>query len=235
MSSKFRDMRIHRFYIEKIEVVNEQILLEDKELLNQILNVFRMEVGDRFSVFNTKEFLVEIAEANKKQITCTVVEEKEVLKHEKALTLAFSMIKKENMELILQKCTEIGATRFVPIISERTIKTGWNFDRMQKIVIEATEQSGWGEVPKVEAEPKKLETFLEENKNILVLDFDGEKIEGRKSFAFSPLTILIGPEGGFSEDEREKFKTHNLKTISLGKNVLRAETAAIAISSLLLL
>ncbi len=238
-------MKIHRFYIEKIEVSNEQIILEDKDLLNQILNVFRMDVGSKFNIFGkdegeNKEYFVEIAGKSKKEITCKVLEEKEVLKRDGNVTLAFSMIKKENMELVLQKCTEIGVFKFIPLLTERTVKTGWNNERMQKIIVEATEQSGWGEVPELVNEPVKLEKYLKENtsQNIYVLDFAGAALETIPllfSGRLGEIIILVGPEGGFSESERQLFKKYNLNIISLGKNVLRAETACIAISSLLLL
>ncbi len=239
-------MKIHRFYLEKLGEEKTEgypnIILENKELVHQILKVFRMEVGDKFNVFRDKEYSVEIAKIGKNEIVCKILKEEERLIQKQNLTLAFAMIKKENMELVLNMCTQLGVASFVPLITERTIKIGWNFPRMQKILIEATEQSGWGEIPHLAREPLQLEKYLQENsKQIYVLDLF-EEIEEKEKYSeiknklknTESVIIFIGPEGGFSDSERELFKKYNLQTITLGKNVLRAETAAVAISSQLL-
>ncbi len=145
------------------------------------------------------------------------------------------------MELVLQKCTELGVTNFIPILSERTVKTGWNFERMEKIVKEAVEQSGFSDMPVISQEPMKLEKvmdkFKKEKENfdgLAVLDFDGVPLASLKHL-ISVDTVFVGPEGGWSDKERNVFRKHNVKSISLGKNVLRAETACVAISSIFLL
>lgn len=239
-------MKLHRFLIDKIvfsKLDSRNIVLSEKNLLNQILNVFRMKSGSQLFVFDGSgtEFLVEIKEISKKEILCEIKEEKMGLKRNKKLTLVFSMIKKENMELVLQKCTELGVTNFVPVISERTVKTGWNFERNEKIVKEAVEQSGFSDIPVLAVEAMKLEKILEKFKKekenfdgLCVLDFDGVPLSSVKHL-ISVDTIFIGPEGGWSEKESNLFKKYNVKSISLGQNVLRAETACIAASSIFLL
>jgi 16S rRNA (uracil1498-N3)-methyltransferase len=165
-----------------------------------------MRIGAQFIVFDGSgiEFLVEIEEFSKKEIICIVKEEKTGVKRTKNLSLCFSMIKKENMELILQKCTEIGVTSFFPLISERTVKTGWNADRMEKIVNEAVEQSGFSDIPTMLQEPMKLEKLLEKFKRekenmdgLCVLDFDGVMLSSLKHL-ISVDTIFVGPEGGWT-------------------------------------
>lgn len=239
-------MRLHRFLVESISFDkndSRNIILNDKNLLNQILNVFRMRVGSSFFVFDGSglEFLVEIVEVSKKEILVLIKEEKAGLKRNKKLTLVFSMIKKENMELVLQKCTELGVTNFVPVISERTVKTGWNFERSEKIVKEAVEQSGFSDIPVLAQEAVKLEKALEKFKKerenldgLCVLDFGGVALASLKHL-ISVDTIFVGPEGGWSEKESALFKKYNIKSISLGTNVLRAETACIAVASIFLL
>jgi 16S rRNA (uracil1498-N3)-methyltransferase len=236
-------MKLQRFLIENLEFSQEKIVLKDKNLLNQILNVFRFKKGAQFIVFDGTgiEFLVQLEEASKKEILCEVKEEKQGLKRKKKLTLVFSMIKKENMELVLQKCTELGVTNFVPVISERTVKTGWNFERNERIVKEAVEQSGFSDLPVVAAEAVKLEKILEKYKKekenfdgLAVLDFDGVPLSSVKHL-ISVDTVFVGPEGGWSEKERNLFKKYNVKSISLGTNTLRAETACISIASIFLL
>jgi 16S rRNA (uracil1498-N3)-methyltransferase len=112
---------------------------------------------------------------------------------------------------------------------------------MQKIVVEATEQSGFSDLPVLDKEPLKLtkllEKFKKERENLdglCVLDFSGTPLSSVKHL-ISVDTIFIGPEGGFSEKEIELFKKHNVKTISLGQNTLRAETACVSVSSIFLL
>ena len=236
-------MKIQRFLVENLHFNHDKMILKEKNLLNQIVNVFRFKKTSQFIVFDGSgtEFLLEIEEISKKEIICLVKEEKSGIKRNKKLTLVFSMIKKENMELVIQKCTEIGVTNFAPIISERTVKTGWNFDRMEKIMKEAVEQSGFSDIPTLATEPIKLERILErlqkEKENfdsVAVLDFDGVPLSSLKHL-ISVETIFVGPEGGWSEKERNLFKKHNIKIISLGQNTLRAETACISVSSLFLL
>lgn len=236
-------MRLHRFLVIDMEFLDNKIVLDDKILLNQLLRVFRMKKGSQFVVFDGSgvEFCVEIEEIEKKQIICNVLEENTGLKQNKRLTLVFSMIKKENMETILNMCTQLGVTNFIPILSERTVKTGWNYERMEKIVSEAVEQAGFSAVPQIAKEPKKLEKVLEKLKQekenldtLAVFDFDGVPLSSLRHL-ISVDTIFIGPEGGWSEKERAIFKKYKVKSISLGQNVLRAETACVAISSIFLL
>jgi 16S rRNA (uracil1498-N3)-methyltransferase len=239
-------MKLQRFFIETLEFVkgdSHKIILKDKNLLNQILNVFRFRVGAQFIIFDGSgtEFLVEILESNKKEIIGNIKEEKKGLQRNKKLTLVFSMIKKENMELLVQKCTEVGVTSFFPVISERTVKTGWNYERMERIVKEAVEQSGFSDMPVVQAEPIKLEKLLEKFKKekenldgLAVLDLGGVSLASLKHL-ISVDTIFVGPEGGWTDKEREIFKKYNLKSISVGGNTLRAETACIAVASIFLL
>lgn len=236
-------MKLHRFLLSPLKFSHDKIVIQDKELLNQIINVFRMKNGACFILFDGSgiEFLVEIEEHSKKEILCKVLEERSGIKRNKRLTLVFSMIKKENMELVIQKCTEIGVTTFIPIITERTVKTGWNFERMEKIMKEAVEQSGFSDMPVLYQEPMKLSKVLDkfdsEKDNfdgLCVLDFDGVKLSSLKHL-ISVDTIFVGPEGGFSPKERELFHEYKVKSISLGENALRAETACISAASIFLL
>ncbi len=236
-------MKLQRFLVENLQFNHDKVILKEKNLLNQILNVFRFKKSSRFLVFDGSgvEFLLEIEEITKKEVICLIKEEKAGIKRNKKLTLIFSMIKKENMELVVQKCTEIGVTHFVPIISERTVKTGWNFPRMEKIVKEAVEQAGFSDSPVLATEPVKLERILEKLKlekenldGLAVLDFNGVPLASVKHLV-SVDTVFIGPEGGWSEKERRIFKENNIKIISLGQNTLRAETACISTSSIFLL
>jgi 16S rRNA (uracil1498-N3)-methyltransferase len=247
-------MRLHRFYISEQIQVGKEIRVEDTELLNQWGKVFRLTAGDKVILFNGEgsDFEATFKILSKKEAVLLVekeIENKNISKIE--LHIFQSIIKKDNFELIVQKCTEIGVSAFHPIISERSEKKDLNTERLVKISKEASEQSFRTTVPKI-FEPLQLEKALENfDGELLVLDFDGEPLlssscirGSRESELDSRLRgndtenkigLLIGPEGGWSEKEREYFKTKNIKSVSLGNPVLRAETAAIVGSALILL
>ncbi len=235
-------MTLHRFYLKQTQHAGDMIKIIDKNIINQLLNVFRFKIGSSFVVFfgDEMEHVVEISSFSKKEIICKVQETRKGIVQKKEITLAFSVLKKENSELVLQKCTELGIINFVPIISERTIKTGWKKDRLEKILIEAAEQSGFAKVPTLEEEPFALKRYIEHyiktNENVsglVVLDFDGMPMNNVKNL-IKISSILVGPEGGWSPAEVEMFKTKNIQSISLGEQVLRAETACMAVAASLL-
>lgn len=231
-------MRLHRFYINQNIEVGKEIRTDDSELLNQWGRVFRLKAGDEVILFNDSdyEFTAKFSLLSKKEAVLDVLDSKMTATEiSKELHLFQSIIKKDNFELIVQKCTEIGVSAFHPVVSERSEKKNLNMERLLKIAKEASEQSGKVKLPKI-SEPenfgKSIENFEGE---LFALDFLGEKIGQNTFIKSNKIGILIGPEGGFSDKEREFFKEKGIKNISLGNQVLRAETAAIAISSLILL
>lgn len=234
-------MRLHRFYISP-EITGELIVgnsieTTEEELVHQLKDVFRFEVGNRFVVFNGSgvEAEVEIKAVNKKLVSFEVSKTTDGLMQNielpRQITLAFALLKGEHTEMVLEKCTELGVTTFQPLITDRTVKTGFRKNRLEKIITEATEQSGWSTLPDLH-EPVALKDFLKEQRNlksIFVMDMDGENFKDLVSSTDKgPVMIFIGPEGGWSDEERKLFKDLNLKTFSLGKQTLRAETACIA-------
>lgn len=233
-------MKIHRFYIKDLVVTANSISITDKEQINQIKNVFRMENGDIFSVFgNGFEYKVEIKEISKNKIVCGILGDIKPIVRSKRVTLALAQIKKENLELIFEKCTEIGVTNFQILNTERSMKYGFNFERAEKILKEATEQSGFSSLPTISEKILDLEEFVEnfpKKEDILVLDFGGENIS-QYIMNNNPdnWIVLIGPEGGFSDNEKEYFKSENLRVVSFGESTLRAETAAIVASGMVIL
>lgn len=223
-----RCMRLHRFYTPLI--LGKTLIIENTTLLHQWKNVFRYSTGDQVILFDGmgQENTYTIDTISKKEAELTCIREGKSKMQKKNNTLAFSLIKKDNVELILQKCTEIGITHFAPLITERSEKKSLNIERAQKILVEAVEQSGWGKVPTI-TDPILLEKFLEDTtRHIYVLDQDGTPLERG---VVDNVTICIGPEGGWGERDRELFNTNNCPTRSLGEGTLRAETAAIVASA----
>lgn len=152
--------------------------------------------------------------------------------------LFISVLKGDNFEMVVQKTTELGVDHIVPFISDRTIKKNLNMSRLEKIAIEATEQSGRRSVPKVHEIINFSEIFdlaFAKGVEIFVCHQDGKnfteafkgKINARKSSAF-----IVGPEGGWSPKEEKAFDENKIKKISISNNVLRAETAGVLVVGL---
>jgi 16S rRNA (uracil1498-N3)-methyltransferase len=149
------------------------------------------------------------------------------------LTLAVSMIKKDTFEWVVQKATELGVSEIIPLISERSEKKGWNRERAEKILIEACEQSGRSDIPAL-GELSTLSDFMDrEKRRVIVFHTRGDSfIYERKTN--EEIVVLVGPEGGWSEKEVEVFRAKGYPICKLSTPVLRAETAAIVIASIIL-
>lgn len=224
-------------------MVGHTFEISDKEIIHQMKDVFRFEAGDILNIFDgenieTQCSILELHKNNLKLEIIKVFESSEILIQKSKITLAFAILKNDHTELILEKCTELGVTNFIPLITDRTVKTGFRRDRLEKIIKEATEQSGFTRLPQIH-EPINILGFLKEKinsnqnntENLFVLDMDGEKLKDYvKNINLENLNtvILIGPEGGWSDAEREFFRENNLRTFSLAPQTLRAETACIS-------
>jgi 16S rRNA (uracil1498-N3)-methyltransferase len=226
-------MKIHRFYT-KQDLSSNILTIKDSEQINQIHNVLRLTTGESCIFFNnTEEVECEILEISKKQIVLSPINRKVIEKEHSNTTLCFALLKNENTEFVIQKATEIGIKNIIPIVTDRTIKKGWNQKRIEKIAIEATEQSGQIQIPNI-SEPKTLEKVLQENAEKKLLFFDMSGKENIQSSKKEKVIIFVGPEGGWSENEIKIAKEHNAKIVSLGISTLRAETACIIASYLYL-
>ena len=137
---------------------------------------------------------------------------------------------------MIQKSTELGVTKFIPLITERTIVRNVNNERIKKIIIEASEQSNRIVIPDLE-KTISLDKFLKNNNNINIILGDinskEKQINLKKINTKHPICIMIGPEGDFTEEEREKIlKSGNIQNLKINKNILRSETAAISLLSI---
>jgi 16S rRNA (uracil1498-N3)-methyltransferase len=226
------------------------------DIAHQIIKVLKLKIGEKIELGDGKRAVGfgKIKNIEKKSVLVKI-EKVEKMEENKKTTLFCAVLKKENFELVVQKTTETGISKIVPIISARTIKTGLNLERLKKIAKEASEQSGRGIVPEI-LEPisfkKSLELCKENDSNIL-FDASGKELFPEKycagcraehsnssadEYAYfsennSLYNIFIGPEGGWTEEEIQKAKNLNFKIASLGKLTLRAETAAIISSYLI--
>ncbi len=206
----------------------------DKSQSHYLYKVMRASIGTSFSVFNQcGEWEAKIKEINKGIIEFLVTKKLRSSSNEKEIWLAFAPIKLNYLNLMIQKATELGVTRFIPILTERTIVRKLNDARLKKIIIEASEQSHRLKVPRLD-KIIKLENFLNSNKNTNIIfgDLNSNKTEINIK-AKDPLCILIGPEGDFSIKERQNILSHkNITSLKINKNILRSETAAISMISI---
>ena len=207
----------------------------DRPQSHYLSKVMRINVGKNFSLFNQSgEWEAKVYNINKGIIEFTIIKKLRSSHNEKEIWLAFAPIKLNYLNLMIQKATEIGVTRFIPILTERTIVRKLNEKRINKIIIEASEQSNRLKVPSLD-KLTKLDTFLKTNQNANIifgdLNTDNKKIDLKNK---DPLCILIGPEGDFSIKERDNIlKLKNILPLKINNNILRSETAAISMISII--
>ena len=207
----------------------------NKSQSHYLAKVMRINIGKKFSLFNQNgEWEAKITNITKGIVEFSTIKKLRSKDNEKEIWLAFAPIKFNYLNLMIQKATELGVSKFIPILTERTIVRKINEKRLNKIIIEASEQSNRLKVPKLD-EIIKLDNFLKFNQktNIIFgdLNTDNKKIIVKGT---EPLCILIGPEGDFTLKEREKIlKLKNIIPLKINENILRAETAAISMISIL--
>ena len=219
-------------------IVENSTHLLSKEHTHYLTNVMRLKRGSNVNLFNKDgEWLSEIVFLDRDRVEVKFLNKiKESLKSTN-VELAICLVKKTSMEIILQKATELGIAKIIPIISERTEVKDLNLERAKKIVVEATEQSNQLNVPDIQ-EPQKLKDFinsLDSNTSLFFADINTEKkIDNKIIEKSKKISLLVGPEGDFSPNEREMILAKdNAISFSISKNILRTETAAISALSLI--
>jgi len=243
-------MKIHRFHVSEplptpSGSTTSPFFLLSPELYTQMYRVLRLKLGETVILFNGDglEYVSNIVSYPKKNtVEFSVSEIKpSLIGLKKDLTVFFSLIKKDNIELILQKGTELGVTHFVPVLSARSEKKGINLKRAEKIIIEATEQCGRNTPPTIQdvVNLEKIFTDLHDTvkyppPNIIVFEKGHESLNQEIFNKTDVIGILIGPEGGWTPEEIAFFETKKATFRSLGQTTLRAETAVIVASAFLL-
>ena len=207
----------------------------DKSQSHYLTKVMRIKESEIFSVFNKSgEWQAKILSISKSIVEFKTIKQLRQKENVKELWLAFSPIKSNYQNFMIQKATELGITKFFPIIYERTVVRKINFDRLKKIVVEASEQSNRLIVPFIE-ETQNLKSFLDSNlMNLIFTDLNSNNKKIDKSLLTDkPTCIIIGPEGDFSESEREEILSFNgVQPLRINDNILRSETAVISAISI---
>ena len=205
------------------------------EQTHYVKDVMRLKIGDKLSVFNTLgEWSATIESYEKNGVKIKIMEKVRDKDNEKNIWLAFSPIKQNPLNFLIQKGTELGVQKFTPVLSDRTIVREINIERIKKIIVEASEQSNRISVPEISI-PVYLKKFLStfpQNGRLIFCDINSNQNDLKnilKKKTDTPVCILIGPEGDFTENERKMIINLNQTcSISLAKNILKVETAALS-------
>ena len=204
----------------------------DAGQVNYLGNVLRLSEGAELLVFDgsSGEWLARIAEAGKKRMVLAVERRTREAEAIPDVWLAFAPVKRNETDWLVEKATELGAARLIPVITQRTIVERVKLERLEAIAIEAAEQCGRTRLPEI-SEPLPLPHLLRHRDASRALYFADEEggEPAARAFAPGPAVILTGPEGGFTDEERALIRAApNAVPVSLGPRILRAETAALA-------
>ncbi|MDP6513222.1 MAG: 16S rRNA (uracil(1498)-N(3))-methyltransferase [SAR202 cluster bacterium] len=236
---------MHRFFVPPESILDGKAILSGDQA-HQIARVLRQAPGDGIILLDNTghEYDVTLTAVSPKLVEGDVTGRRLGLgEPDVKITLYQAMLKSDRFELVLQKCAELGVSTFVPIITERTVvrasegqRASSRLDRWRRILIEAAEQSRRARIPVV-APPISFEAAVQSQPSLAVMPWEEDRstnlrdviseseVEGLDR---SEVSIIIGPEGGFTAEEADLARRHGVQTVSLGRRILRAETAAIA-------
>ena len=226
-----------RLYLNGKLKVHQEIKIQSKQL-HYLTNVMRRKRDDILSIFNEVdgEFTGKIINDSKRNLTIKLLQKIKDPEKKVDIWVIFAPVKKSSTDFIIQKATELGASCLVPVITERTITRNINLKRMQEIVIEASEQSERITIPEIKPIQKLADVICSWNKNRKIFYGDETERNQKEERCFNHQTlfnpsgaILIGPEGGFSQNEISFLKSKEFVVpINLGPRILRSETAVIS-------
>ena len=221
-------MKLHRFYVGADVELTHKTWLHDERLLHQWRRVLRFEPGREVVLFDGQgtDRLYKITKLEKDEAGLELVTELEPKRPKRELYLLWSLLKKDKNDWVLQKCTELGVSHFVPLLADRSEKTGFDVERAERIVIEAAEQCGRSDVPAIR-EPIGVEAAVEQLGEKVTLYICEQGTEDHSTAGTESIGLLIGPEGGWSDDEKQLFADGRIQHIALHDFTLRAETACV--------
>jgi 16S rRNA (uracil1498-N3)-methyltransferase len=235
------DLRSHRLFVEVALAERSTVPLEPSQA-NYLVNVLRLKAGAGVLVFNGRdgEWRAELAVPGKKRVALNIVDRTRRQTTPGDLEYLFSPLKHARLDYMVQKAVEMGISRLAPVIMRHTQAERVNLARMRANAIEAAEQCGVLNIPEI-AEPVKLDALARGWKAHRLLVFCDEEADVKDPVAALssargagvagplPVSVLIGPEGGFAEEERAALlNLPNVVRLALGPRVLRADTAAVA-------
>lgn len=220
--------RIMRFYVGTDFELKHSFWLHDERLIHQWNKVLRYQAGQQVLLFDGIETdrLYKITELKINEAHLELITDSERQLPAKNIYLLWSLLKKDKNDWVLQKATELGVTHFVPLLAARSEKTSFDQERAEKIVIEAAEQCGRSDIPTIR-ETMLVKTAVEHigpKVPLLICEQGGSRPEILQQDTYG---VLVGPEGGWTDEELALFEEHQLPHLGLGQFTLRAETAAV--------
>jgi 16S rRNA (uracil1498-N3)-methyltransferase len=227
-------MKLQRFIGDFSLKEGAEIIIEDPEMLNQLKNVFRLGTGDKLILCDGagNETIGEIRLLTKQRAEIMIGEVCLVNNSSRTkVSLYLAILKNDHFDLVVQKATEVGISEIIPLVTKRTIKTNLKYDRLKKIIKEASEQSGRGELTRLKPAMTFSEAILSADGEKVLFDSSGQNLTDVK-LTGGTLSIFVGPEGGWEASEIDVAGQNGFKIINLGVLTLRAETAAIIASFL---
>lgn len=241
---------MNRFFVNIDNIKDENIIIDNKDDLKHMKNVLRLKENEKIEISDgcDNEYIVQIKNITDEFIETLILEKTDIKRESNInITLYQGYPKSSKMEFIIQKATELGVKRIVPIITDRTIvkinnnkKEEKKLERFEKITFEAAKQSKRGIIPEV-PQIMKLESAVKEmqkNNSFIIVPYENEnKIyikEVLKKTKEKDISIIIGPEGGFSESEIKKLQEIGASIVSLGPRILRTETAGLTLISIIM-
>jgi 16S rRNA (uracil1498-N3)-methyltransferase len=230
------------FYVNPKNINNNTFVI-DNEQFHYLTNVRRFNVGDTINIFDGlgNSFVAQIEKIEKKQLSGKIISSKTFQLSNKKISLYTAIPKGERFDWLIEKASEIGVYKIIPVIYERSVIKDFTenkIERYRKISMAASSQSWRADIMQITSPLKFLSVtdILKEQKNSLnILPYESEEENKIVSLDFSNvnnINIFIGPEGGFDNKEIELALKNNFKIVTLGKNILRVETAAIVASSI---
>ena len=243
---------MRKFFVKENQINNELITILDEDV-NHIKNVLRLNVGENLQICDidsSKNYICEILELTAKSVTCKILEEiQSIAEGNVELHIFQGLPKADKMELIIQKGTELGVSEFVPVSFKRSIvkispkDEKKKIDRWNKISEVAAKQSKRDIIPKVR-NVESIKNVCNEikNYNIVLLAYEleennyikNELLKIKNTKENYKIAVIIGPEGGIEKEEVEVLENAGAKVISLGKRILRTETVALQVSSIIM-
>lgn len=226
-------MKLHRFYVGGMHdkwgptTLDHALWVHDERLLNQWLKVLRFRAGNELILFNDEtDRIYKITKIEyPHSVHLELVTERERSLPNKHIYLLWSLLKKDKNDWVLQKATELGVRNFVPLMADRSEKTGFVIERAHKILVEAAEQCGRSDIPDIR-EPITIDEALLEYKDLPLFVCE-QGADDPVLDDLEKLGVLIGPEGGWTDKERELFANNQIKQLAIAPFTLRAETAAV--------
>lgn len=227
-----------RFAVDPSCIRGETAVIDDEKIVHQITHVLRLRVSDTLVLFDGTgyEYRTVIRSVNGSEITLSIIERLRGDREARMrITLYFSLLKGDKNDIVVQKCAELGVAAFVPVISARSVVTDLSASkraRMLAIAREAAELSGGVYVPEIRA----AALFSDAAAIPGIIAYEEETTASLMQYRnAAELSLFIGPEGGYTEDEIALARGRNILPVTLGKRILRAETAAISACAALLL